>query len=190
MGVLRYYISWSITWSAVRAFSLADKEPSRIKYGRDRLLAGRVGELRIQRRITLPVMFEPSQRSLRLVPIFAGLDEESLSRLGTLLTEFEAPAGQVLAEVGQAGMGCFIIEEGSVRVDLPGGNSVELGPGDFFGELSVLTDRPRVGRVVATSDVRAMAIRRNDLMVLLHREPSIAVAMLQGVALRLVEAES
>jgi len=135
-------------------------------------------------------MSSPSHGSLRRVPIFAGLGEESLSHVATLFAEFEAPAGQVLAEVGQAGTGCFIIEEGSVRVDLRGTDTVELGPGDFFGELSVLTDTPRVARVVTTSPIRAAAIRRNDLMDLLHREPSIAVAMLQEVARRLVEAES
>ena len=72
-------------------------------------------------------MSSPSHGSLRRVPIFAGLGEDSLSHVATLFAEFEAPAGT----------GCFIIEEGSVRVDLRGTDTVELGPGDFFGELSV-----------------------------------------------------
>ena len=92
--------------------------------------------------------------------------------------------------MGHAGTGCFIIEQGTVRVELPGGVTVELGPGEFFGELAVLTDSPRIGRVVATSPLKGAAIRRNDLMDLLHQEPSMAVAMLQQVARRLVEAES
>lgn len=141
-------------------------------------------------RVRLLAMTESDYSSLRQVPIFAGLSEESLSRLDSVCGEFEAPAGQVLAEVGHAGTGCFIIEQGTVRVELPGGVTVELGPGEFFGELAVLTDSPRIGRVVATSPLKGAAIRRNDLMDLLHQEPSMAVAMLQRVARRLVEAES
>lgn len=135
-------------------------------------------------------MYQPSLESLRQVPLFAGLSEESLDRVAGLSSEFEAPAGQVLAEVGHAGTGCFFIEEGSVRVDLPEDEHVMLGPGDFFGELAVLTDHRRVGRVITTTPIKAAAIRRNALMDLLHKEPSIAVAMLQEVARRLVEAES
>lgn len=113
-----------------------------------------------------------------------------MSHLTSVCSEFEVSAGHILAEVGHAGTGCFIIEEGTVRVELPRGVTVELGPGDFFGELSLLTDTPRIGRVVATSPLKAAAIRRNDLLDLLHREPSIAIAMLQQLARRLVEAES
>jgi CRP-like cAMP-binding protein len=135
-------------------------------------------------------MYTPSHDSLREVPLFASLNEESLDHVARLFSEFEAPAGQVLAEVGHAGTGCFFIEEGTVRVDLPDGEHVMLGPGDFFGELAILTDARRVGRVVTTTPIKAAAIRRNDLMDLLHQEPSIAVAMLQEVARRLVDAES
>lgn len=121
------------------------------------------------------------------IPIFAGLDREGLERVAAIATEFEVPKGQVLIEQGQAGTGLFIIEEGTARVELAGGGSIEHGPGSFFGELAVLADSPRSARVMVASDMRGLAIRRNDLMGLLESNPSMAVAMLREVARRLVE---
>jgi CRP-like cAMP-binding protein len=93
----------------------------------------------------------------------------------------------VLVERGQPGTGCFVIEEGSVRVELPSGDEVERGAGDFFGELSLLSSSPRTARVVAATDVLCIAIRSDDLERLLHDEPSIAIAMLSELANRLAE---
>lgn len=125
---------------------------------------------------------------LRGIPLFAELPDESLDRIAGICTEFDAPAGHVLVEVGHAGSGMFIIREGSVAVELPGGGSVELGPGDFFGEAALLTDAPRMARVRARSSVRCLAIGRRDFANLLREEPAIAVQMLPVVARRMSEA--
>jgi CRP-like cAMP-binding protein len=122
---------------------------------------------------------------LRDIPMLAGIDDEGLEEIARLATEFTAPAGQVLAEVGQPGSGLFVIEEGTVEVDLPDGSTVELGPGEFFGEVALLTDAPRNARVRAHSDVRALAIERRTFGRLLDAHPTIAVAMLPVVARRL-----
>jgi len=98
-----------------------------------------------------------------------------------------AAAGYVLVERGHPGTGCFVIEEGSVRVELSSGEHLERRAGDFFGELSLLSSTPRTARVVAATDVRCIAIRRDDFERLLHDEPSIAVAMLEELANRLAE---
>ncbi len=125
--------------------------------------------------------------ALRRVPIFASLSDDGLSHIAAVSTEFEAPAGQVLIDVGQPGTGLFIIEEGSVRVELAGGETIERGPGEFFGELAVLTDTPRTARVAVANDLRCLAIRRNDMTNLLDQEPAIAAAMLRELARRLAE---
>lgn len=123
---------------------------------------------------------------LRAVPLFAGLDQMGLERLAAIANQFDAPTGHVLMERGQPGTGIFVIEEGTVRVDLPGGDQVTLGAGDFVGELSVLADTPRMARVCVADDLKAVAIRRNDLTELLQSEPSIALAMLRALAHRFV----
>lgn len=124
---------------------------------------------------------------LRSVPLFADLDTDGLQRLASIANEFEAVAGHVLMERGQAGTGVFIIEDGSVRVEMPDDDDdVILGPGEFVGELSVLADTPRTARVMVDSDMTGLAIRRQDLDDLLLEEPTIAVAMLRALARRFV----
>jgi voltage-gated potassium channel len=121
---------------------------------------------------------------LKRIPLFAELSDRALARVAELATEFEEPAGWVLVEVGQPGSGMFVLEEGTVVVEPPDGRSWELGPGDFFGELAILTDHPRNARVRATTPVRCLAISRTDFAKLLQEEPEIAVAMLPKLAER------
>jgi CRP-like cAMP-binding protein len=121
---------------------------------------------------------------LRQIPLFAGLHDHALRRIGELSTEFEEPAGWVLIEVGQPGSGMFVLEEGTVEVQTPDGRAWELGPGEFFGELALLTDQPRNARIRAKSPVRCLAISRMDFQKLLAEEPEIAVAMLPKLAQR------
>jgi CRP-like cAMP-binding protein len=122
---------------------------------------------------------------LRGIPLFGGLSEQTLARIAELATEFEEPAGWVLVEVGQPGSGMFVLEEGTVTVQTPDGRGWDLGPGEFFGELALLTDHPRNARIRAKTPVRCLAISRMDLTMLLKEEPEIAVAMLPKLAERI-----
>jgi CRP/FNR family cyclic AMP-dependent transcriptional regulator len=131
----------------------------------------------------------PTIEKLRRVHLFAGLNASALERLASIATEFTAPEGQVLIETGQPGTGVFIIEEGSVRVDLPDGGSRTRGPGSFIGELAVLADTPRAARVVVAEPLTALAIRRGDMLELLDAEPVIALEMLHELARRLTEGD-
>lgn len=126
---------------------------------------------------------------LRTVPLFAGLSDERLHRVADAATPFEVEHGYVLAERGQPGSGMFVILDGNVEVDVPDHEPIVIGPGEFFGELSLLTDAPRVARVHAATPVRGLAIGRSVFTGLLHDEPAIAVAMLPVLARRLVELE-
>src|SRR5437660_7261301 len=122
---------------------------------------------------------------LREIPLFAELPEGSLQKIAQLATDFEAPAGQVLTRAYDPGLGMFVIEEGEVVVDL-GEREIELGPGEFFGELALLTpEGTRAARVRAVTDVRCLAISREDFSRLLEEAPRIAVAMLPVLARRL-----
>jgi CRP/FNR family cyclic AMP-dependent transcriptional regulator len=121
---------------------------------------------------------------LRQIPFFADLHDHTLKRIAELSNEFEAPAGWVLVEVGQPGSGMFVLEEGTVEVHTPDGREWELGAGEFFGELALLTDHPRNARIRAKTPVRCLAISRTDFAKLLEEEPDIAVAMLPKIAER------
>ena len=135
-------------------------------------------------------MSEPGTvERLRNVPLMSTMDDPALKLCAELATEFDVPAGHVLAEHGQPGSGMFVITEGTVVVQLPAG-PVELGPGEFFGELALLADVGRVARVRASTPVRGLAIGRKEFSELLEREPRVAVAMLPVLAQRLADAES
>ena len=116
---------------------------------------------------------------LRAVPLFAHLDDERLDRLAAVTTEFEAPAGQALIERGRPGSGIFVLEQGQAIVEAPEGRR-ELGPGDVFGERSLLGDDvERTARVRAQTDVRCLAIARPEIEELLSEDPRVADAVRQ-----------
>ena len=127
---------------------------------------------------------------LRRLPPLAGLSEVGLQRLSLRAAELQASAGRVLALPGDAGAGMFILCDGSVEVELRSGK-LELGQGDFFGELALLVDDgARVARVRATTDVRCISIPRDDFLALVETEPSFALHMLRELARRLAEARA
>jgi CRP-like cAMP-binding protein len=127
---------------------------------------------------------------LRAIPIFTDLDDDALQRIAAVATEFDAPSGHVLVQPRQEGSGMFILEEGSVVVELYSGTSLMLGPGEFFGELAILAPGvSRTARVRASTAVRCLAISRHDFDQVLAEHPFIAVAMLPVLARRIAEIE-
>jgi CRP-like cAMP-binding protein len=82
----------------------------------------------------------------------------------------------------------FVILDGTALVEWRGG-SVELGPGTFFGELTLLAPGgTRIARVRAATDMRCLAIPRDDAVELIESEPSVAITMLREVARRFASA--
>lgn len=126
--------------------------------------------------------------NLRKVPLFAELSDEVLSHVLERATEFDAADGHVLVQRNHPGAGLFIIEEGTVTVELPE-RKVELGPGEFFGELALLSEgATHSARVCATGPVRCLALARDDFDDLLEGQPRLAIAMLKALARRLAGA--
>jgi CRP-like cAMP-binding protein len=111
---------------------------------------------------------------LGALPLFADLDDAQLDRLAAATSEFEAPAGQALIERGKPGAGIFVLEQGEAIVEAPEGRR-EIGPGDVFGERSLLSDDiERTARVRAQTDVRCLAIARPEIERLLAEDPRLA----------------
>jgi CRP/FNR family transcriptional regulator, cyclic AMP receptor protein len=123
---------------------------------------------------------------LRSVSLFSRLDDEALALVASVARDFEAPAGRVLTEPKQTGAGMFVIEDGEARAEMRGGATRTLGGGECFGELALLVpDGARTARVSAVTNVRCVAIDRQDFHHLLEREPRIAISLLQVLAERL-----
>jgi CRP/FNR family cyclic AMP-dependent transcriptional regulator len=118
-------------------------------------------------------------------PLFQGVDAEHLAAVGDKATEIEFAAGRVIARQGEIGTGFFIVVDGRVKVIRDGEELAVLGPGDFFGELSVLDRMPRVAQVVADAPTRCLALASWDFEQVLLDHPALALAILRGLAGRL-----
>ncbi|MGH2705249.1 MAG: cyclic nucleotide-binding domain-containing protein [Actinomycetota bacterium] len=128
---------------------------------------------------------------LRGIPLFAHLDPSALETVAGTVTEFNVPPGQLLVQPNTEATGLFLIEEGTALVELRGGKTFELGPGEFVGELALLNEGAvRNARVRAKTEMVCLAIRRNEFLGMLHMQPTIAVAMLRTLARRLTETDA
>jgi CRP-like cAMP-binding protein len=127
---------------------------------------------------------------LREIPLFAGVSDAGLDRIALAAGYVDAQPGQVLALPDDPGSGMFVILEGEVAVELRS-STVELGPGNFFGELSLLVpDASRVARVRARTKARCLSLPRDDFLALLDSEPGLALPLLRELARRLVSVTS
>jgi CRP-like cAMP-binding protein len=120
-------------------------------------------------------------------PLFSGIDAAGLARLAGVATPVDFPAEHVIARQGEIGTGFFIIVSGEVRVVRDGEVVARLGPGEFFGELSVLDRMPRNATVVADVPTSCLALASWDFEKVLLDEPALTLAILRGVARRLRE---
>jgi CRP-like cAMP-binding protein len=125
--------------------------------------------------------------ALRRVPLFSGLGDEDLERIADAASEVEFPAGQVLVQPGAAGSGMFFIAEGTAVVETKR-DHVELGPGQFFGELALISeDAKRTARVRAKTPIRCLALDRASFRRLVADHPEVAASLLEVALGRLAE---
>jgi CRP-like cAMP-binding protein len=125
---------------------------------------------------------------LRAIPLLSAASDAGLERVAATAGELDCPAGQIVAMEGDPGSGMFVILDGTALVEWRGG-SVELGPGTFFGELTLLAPGgTRIARVRAATHMRCLAIPRDDAIAVIESEPAVALAMLREVARRFASA--
>lgn len=122
---------------------------------------------------------------LAACPLFNGIDESGLARLADVATAVDFPAGHVIARQGEIGTGFFVVIAGSVRVVRDGDVVARLGPGEFFGELSVLDRMPRNAMVAAEEPTSCLALASWDFEKVLLEQPALTLSILRGVAARL-----
>ena len=103
--------------------------------------------------------------------------------------------GQVVVSQGQTGLGLYLIQSGKVRVTqrtAQGGEREirEMGPGEAFGELSLLSNNPRAATVTAEEPTTAVLLDKAQFLAEMRTHPEIAVAILPTLVQWLQEAES
>ena len=118
-------------------------------------------------------------------PLFSGVGPEGLATLAAHAAEVDYPSGAVVVRHGEVGTGFFVIVEGRVRVIQDGATVAHLGPGEFFGELSVLDQLPRNAQVTADGPTRCLALASWDFEAALLENPALSLSILRGMARRL-----
>jgi CRP-like cAMP-binding protein len=119
------------------------------------------------------------------VPLFAGLSKQQLGRVASIADEIDLPKGKVLMREGDRGREFFVLLEGEAEVRRKGRKLATRRAGEFFGEIALLSDLPRVATVTATTPLRALVIRDTEFRGLLSQTPQIALKVLQAIAERL-----
>jgi CRP/FNR family cyclic AMP-dependent transcriptional regulator len=119
------------------------------------------------------------------VPIFEGLSKKELQAIAQSAKEVRHREGAVLAREGDTGLGFFLITDGTARVTVGARSRQRMGPGDFFGEISLLDQGPRTATVTAETAITTLGITAWVFKRLIEQNPSIAAKMLKVMAQRL-----
>jgi CRP-like cAMP-binding protein len=122
---------------------------------------------------------------LGTVALFDGIGSDGLAAVAEQAEEVDYAAGRSIVRQGEIGTGFFLITAGRTRVVRDGETLAELGPGEFFGELSLLDGEPRIAAVVSETPTTCLAIPSWKFDTLLEAQPRLAVALLRVVARRL-----
>jgi CRP/FNR family transcriptional regulator, cyclic AMP receptor protein len=128
---------------------------------------------------------------LRRVPLFSGLSERQLRRLVKDFSERRVPVGALLAKQGEmSGVAFFVIAEGEAAVIVDGRQVATVGPGDYFGELAMISQRERIATVQALTPMRCHTIRFWDFRAFAKKNPDVMWKLLQHLAGILFEVQS
>ncbi|MGA3287190.1 MAG: Crp/Fnr family transcriptional regulator [Bacteroidota bacterium] len=131
---------------------------------------------------------------LRNVPIFAELEEKDLLRVVKLGTSQKYKKGNIVVLEQESGAALFVIITGKVKVVRMDEDGREVilsmfGPGEFFGEMSLLDGLARSASVVATVKSELFMIHRRDFLELLNEFPTVTISLLAELAMRLRKAD-
>jgi CRP/FNR family transcriptional regulator, cyclic AMP receptor protein len=122
---------------------------------------------------------------IKRVPLFASCSRNELAQIAQIADEIDLPQGKELIRQGSRGREFFVLLEGEADVSQDGRTINQLGTGDFFGEIALVSDSPRTATVTATSPVRALVITDRSFHRLLDEQPEIQRKVLVELAERL-----
>jgi CRP-like cAMP-binding protein len=117
---------------------------------------------------------------LKQVPLFSDLDNRELENIASSMKQRTFSSGQEIAVEGESGVGFFVIEDGEAKVTVHGDEVRRLGPGDYFGEIALISQGARTATVTADTDLKTYGMTFWDFRPLVEETPGIAWKLLQG----------
>jgi CRP-like cAMP-binding protein len=132
---------------------------------------------------------------LENVPIFADLEEPELKKIEKLGLRKKYKKGNIVVLEKETGAALFVIITGKVKIVRTDEDGREVilsifGPGEFFGEMSLLDGLARSASVVALAKAELFMIHRRDFLKLVHEHPQVAISLLAELTTRLRKADT
>ncbi len=142
-----------------------------------------------------PISLQECVELLAHIPLFSELSRRELRRVADAAIQRDYPAGTIIVEQGETGVGLYVLVKGRARVEQRLADGTErqlalLGSGQIFGEMALLDTSPRSASVVAQEDTSALVIPIFDFRALLHDDADIAIKLLAVLSRRVRNAES
>jgi CRP-like cAMP-binding protein len=128
----------------------------------------------------------PGWRVLGGVPLFSGLSQRDLRRIGALAEEVWIPTGHHVIDEGKPALAFYVVLDGRARVTQGDSKRVlrQLGPGDYFGEMSLIDGKARSASVIAEGTLDVIRLKRSAFRQVLRREPDVALRIMASLAAR------
>jgi len=155
-----------------------------------KLLVWKPGEVDLHRRVARAIAAARDRAEQRpdemgrlaKIPLFSGVPREELATLLTLVAPIKTSAGSAVVREGEAGDSLFLIVSGRLRVSTRSADGAEvplaeLGPGEFFGEVALLTRRPRTATVTAITEAELLRLDHYTVDELRLRHPDIDASL-------------
>ena len=127
---------------------------------------------------------------LSRIDLFAGLSSRQLNRLAERAKEVQHEAGRTVTSEGNIGLGFHLILDGSAIVTQGDRVRRTLGPGDHFGEISMIDGQRRSATVTADTPMRTLTVPHSTFEELVDQDPAFARGLLKVLCARLREAEA
>lgn len=122
---------------------------------------------------------------LKRVPLFQGMTDRAVEAIAGLAREVEFEPDTPLVTEGEDGDAFYLLLDGQAEVTRGGAVLSRLGPGDFFGEISLVDGRPRTATVTATGPVRTLQVCRPEFLELMDRFSAVRLGILVGLTDRI-----
>lgn len=112
------------------------------------------------------------------IDIFRGLTSKQMKRLAGQVREVRLEDGHTVATEGHGALGFHLILDGQATVSSGGVERRTLGPGDYFGEISLIDGKPRSATIVAKGPLHTAVIDNTTFQPLIDESPEFARSLL------------
>ena len=134
----------------------------------------------------MPLRRDERIELLQRIPLFAQCAKKDLREIARVAEEVEAEAGEVVIREGEPGHEFFVVVDGRLDVARQRkGKVASVGPGDFVGEMALLSNKPRNATVTAATPTRLLRIADRDFAALIERIPLLWLKIAGALADRM-----